>query len=99
MKKLLDFDEVLSAIINEPNFLHLIYRIQTMKAKEGIEMNQNNWVAVKDGNPKKYGFFLVTVAGAQKNKVLTAYYGGGVWSKDGVIAWMPLPQEYKEEDN
>lgn len=63
------------------------------------------WVPVSERLPHKYGVYLVTVKGLEFNTTDFCKYFPATkefaWGEpcNDVIAWMPLPEPYKEEDN
>ena len=65
------------------------------------ELNRMKWTPTKEGLPEDDSMKLVscrTKKGA--NNVNRAYYMNGAWhgsgSMSGVVAWMELPEPYKE---
>ena len=67
--------------------------------RETLNDAQPRWIPVSERQPKKMGAYMTTVyygkygiASGQRY-----YYGQNLWNDDCVIAWMPLPEPYKEE--
>ena len=67
---------------------------------------QTSWIPVSERLPEENGFYLVTYDGeiCGENEPFTglAEYENGKWVDDEedyqcVLAWMPLPEPYKEE--
>lgn len=59
------------------------------------------WIPVKERLPKRSGWYLVWT---KMNRIPLVRYFSARWQKFfddalGVLAWMPLPQAYKEENN
>ena len=78
------------------------------KSVEALDMaikalEQQRWIPVNKELPKKDGEYLVTVGGeATFTDVDTAWFYYGHWIHQfgctvKVIAWMPLPEPYREE--
>ena len=81
----------------------------TLKAAiEALEkQEQDRWHSVaKEGNPKKSGLYIVTDTGKMDGntphtRYFNAYGDKAFWSGWGaheVIAWRPLPEAYKAEE-
>ena len=65
-------------------------------------MKCRKWIPVKKELPKEYGEYIVTIARAKKSTVLYYSPDGDYWEDEygndyKVIAWMPLPERYKNE--
>ena len=64
---------------------------------ELAEEYNNGWIPCSERLPKSNGWYLVTnVLGVVQQQ----YWGASHWQKlrdEAVIAWMPLPQPYTEE--
>lgn len=66
-----------------------------------MEMLSNQWIPCSERLPAENGDYLVTVIWEGKLEVFMDYFQFGcMWYDcgDNVIAWMPLPEPYKEED-
>lgn len=69
-----------------------------------IEISDSRkWIPVSERLPSESGWYLVTVQGYETVTDVTLYSADGYsWSdvsaKQRVIAWMPLPEPYKEGD-
>ena len=88
-------DDVLA---NRPNERDSLV-IATRKAFAG-----SHWIPVTERLPEESGLYIVTNAGRWIEPVGTRYYNiradGGFWSGhpgDKVLAWMPLPEPYRED--
>ena len=62
------------------------------------------WIPCSERLPEESGLYIVTNVGRWVEPVGTRYYNiradGGFWSGhpgNTVVAWMPLPEPYKEE--
>ena len=76
---------------------------------ELAEEYNNGWISVKDKLPTETGKYLVTVKKLTgywilKNNVFVCDYQFDDfifqgWEDNKVIAWQPLPQPYKENEN
>ena len=63
-------------------------------AREALE--RSTWIFTSDRNPGSNGRYLVSTDGFD---VEIAYYQNGAWHKASqIIAWMPLPNTYREGD-
>lgn len=84
-----------------PDQLQVIEEEYSKMAKELAELRQQNrWVPVSEGLPED-GTYLCTLDGelCGIDEPFTGMCGieNGVWDeRDCVIAWMPLPEPYKE---
>lgn len=80
--------------------------------RNGKPLSEPKWIPVTERLPKNYGTYLVTVKdkdelGGGLHAMVCKYIPTNLvfrWSEQningGVIAWMPLPESYKEsEDN
>lgn len=63
------------------------------------------WIPCSERLPEESGLYIVTNVGRWVEPVGTRYYNiradGGFWSGhpgDKVLAWMPLPEPYKEAE-
>lgn len=56
--------------------------------------NPNKWIPVSERLPEEHGGYLVTV---KYGYVTRALWVGDAENWKGVIAWMPLPEPYKQE--
>ena len=62
-----------------------------------IHTTEPKWVPVEKGLPDKDGKYLVTTRGNYNDIIDIANYTKGIWHKaNEIIAWMPLPEPYKE---
>ena len=64
----------------------------------------SRWILVTERLPENGDWVLVTVTGELKIRGIDlAYFSKNGWygisSTDLVVAWMPLPEPYKEEKN
>lgn len=64
---------------------------------------ETRWIPCSERMPEESGLYIVTNIGRWVEPVGTRYYNiraaGGFWSGhpgDRVVAWMPLPEPYKE---
>lgn len=54
------------------------------------------WIPCSERLPEKKGFYLVTT---EERKKATMGFYEDIWFKaEKVIAWMPMPEPYREED-
>jgi hypothetical protein len=78
--------------------------------RNGKPLSEPKWIPVTERLPEDYGPYLVTVKDELRgglHEMVCKYIPNNLvfrWSKQdvngGVIAWMPLPESYKEsEDN
>lgn len=59
-------------------------------------VRRSTWISTSDRNPGSDGRYLVSTDGFD---VEIAYYQNGAWHKASqIIAWMPLPNTYREGD-
>lgn len=64
-----------------------------------------NWIPMKEKQPTKGGYYLITYKGAvtHKNHVFVDYWDnlGEFFEifKDSVLAWTKLPEPYREAQN
>ena len=63
--------------------------------------SENKWIPISERLPEIHNYmqeYIVTIKG---NLIRTAFFtetnGKSWWSIDDVIAWMPLPEPYKQE--
>lgn len=70
---------------------------------EDFEKLLMHWIPVTERLPEESGLYIVTNIGRWVEPVGTRYYNiradGGFWSGhpgDKVLAWIPLPEPYKE---
>lgn len=62
----------------------------------------NKWIPITGELPKDDGLYIVTfdggLAGQKEPFTSCNYFENGEWDSDGdcIIAWMPLPEPYKE---
>lgn len=69
----------------------------------------NRWIPVSERLPEKEGRYLTTILNEYANElryVMTCdYFSNGCWCPDdecassNVVAWMPLPELYKESED
>ena len=68
--------------------------------------NQTGWIPVSAGLPKEPGHYLVTMKSGDISFVEQLWYDGEGYNEfmddfwrnsSNIIAWMPLPEPYKEE--
>ena len=62
----------------------------------------NTWIPVKERLPEEDTWVFITFVDELSSGISIAYYNGNSWhgnieKYDTVIAWMPLPEPYKEE--
>lgn len=67
-------------------------------AIESLEQPEPQWIPVSEGLPEELTTVLIT---DKDGDVFLATFievinGCAEWTTDGVIAWMPLPEPYKE---
>jgi len=64
-----------------------------------MKENEKGWTPIKNGVPTEEGMYIVTF---DDGFVISAeWYEGDwqLWADSGeVIAWMPIPEPYKESD-
>jgi hypothetical protein len=61
-------------------------------------LNADKWIPCEERLPSEIGCYLVTTDGRYNDIVDIAFYDSKVWYKASeVIAWQPLPQQYKKE--
>ena len=67
-------------------------------ARRALEQEQR-WIPVTEGLPKKDGLYLVSVKNDHLRRYSkTCWYSNKNWfARQDVVAWMPLPQPYKAE--
>ena len=70
--------------------------IKAMKATNRMP----KWIPVSE-EPKEQGSYITTIKYGDKYAVGQRYYHGKYvgWEDSCVIAYMPLPESYKEDDN
>lgn len=64
------------------------------------EKPQNEWIETSEKNPKRSGFYITTCEDICCRNIRVCGYDAvqKKWSRGGVVAWMPLPEPYKEGD-
>ena len=72
------------------------------RKNQQMEETFGTWMPVDERLPEDEKMMLVTCQTKKgRLSVNRAWYGAGVWhgtgTMSGVIAWMPLPEPYKEE--
>ena len=57
------------------------------------------WIPCSERLPNKSGWYVVTVCGHERIVDVLPYNSGwnGVTTKQEVVAWMPLPEPYKQK--
>lgn len=71
------------------------YRDLMSEAIEALP-SAHHWTPASDALPLRTGIYLVCSA---TGTICTAFYLGARWSIPGVVAWMCLPEPYKEDDH
>ena len=80
--------------------------VDSLKTKiiklSSITQNGNEWISCSDRLPETDVMVLVSCRTKKGvSSINRAYYSGGFWhgsgSMSGVMAWMPLPEPYKED--
>lgn len=74
----------------------------TVTEKEPSSQPELQWIPCSERLPDHTGTYLVTTIVAVDKYVTTGWYSTkGGWICDGctVLAWTPLPEPYKEEEN
>lgn len=65
--------------------------------------NKPQWIPVSERLPEIHNFCQLYLVTYKQGQICTAFYtetnGRSWWSIDGVEAWMPLPEPYKEIRN
>lgn len=79
--------------------LFLVYEQPTISLES--KQATSNWILVSERLPQDGEPILVTVATDNGNKLVYPTYGGETIreNKELHIAWMPLPEPYKESDD
>ena len=79
----------------------IVYTIECMDSKEPTK---GTGINCKDRHPDLPGVYIVTChvfeGRTQTDKTIStyAYWRNNEWLAYGVIAWMPMPEPYKEEE-
>lgn len=60
-------------------------------------LEQEKWIPVSERVPKRSGYYLVTGRQGAVNKRL--YQDGHWYGNWAILAWMPLPEPYKESES
>lgn len=69
---------------------------------------QPRWIPVTERLPEEDSDILVTYVEKDEKRIVPVNYGHGTWfdcifdmalNPVGVLAWMPLPEPYKEEED
>lgn len=103
-KEIVKWLQSLKSEIGKQNNQHLWNYAEVLdmaiKALQGDE-----WIPVSDGLPVKNRLVLVTVPYKYLHPVTVArcngdkrHYAGYTYPDGDVLAWMPLPEPYREED-
>ena len=74
---------------------------EVLKAVPSAQPEQR-WTPVSEKQPEETGTYMTTIDYGEYGLVTgQRYYHGGVlgWNDECVIAWMPLPEPWKGEDN
>ena len=72
-----------------------------LKSVPSVQPEQR-WTPVSEKQPEETGTYMTTIDYGEYGLVTgQRYYHGGVlgWNDECVIAWMPLPEPWKGEDN
>lgn len=80
--------------------IQIIKNQEAEKEKFGKDNNVGKWIPVSERLPEEMGNYMVTMNYGKYGNIIGQryYYGLGEWSDDCVIAWMPLPEPYKLEN-
>lgn len=83
-------------IIASPNVWHAFREIQKLPSV-------NNWIQCSERLPKDVGHYLVTIESrssySKKRFISIAIKDSRGWMSDeNIIAWQPLPEPYKENE-
>ena len=87
-----------------PEQIREIDRLYSEKCRElAEEKKKHRWIPVKNP-PEENGGYICTLAGdmvgSEESFVGMSWYENGEWDDvEDVIAWMPLPEPYKENEN
>ena len=82
-------------------------RMITERLKK-VPTAQPRWIPVTERLPEEDSDILVTYVEKDEKKIVPVNYGHGTWfdcifdmalNPVGVLAWIPLPEPYKEETN
>jgi hypothetical protein len=96
--------EFLSRYLDDEVYTEQCIRSHMMAISALQQQLTNGWIPCKDGFPDKNGNYVVSVFNNQNNKSITMVSSWQVTvglfgiedSYQRVIAWQPLPPEYKE---
>ena len=98
-------DEIYT-LFRESDFIHYNHGIADSLATLHKLPPAQQWIPVSERLPEKEGYYLLTVESliAEAGSVVISrpYNGRGGFCDvywNNVIAWMPLPEPYKEENN
>ena len=74
---------------------------ESQEEQDEVKMALQNiphWIPVTERLPEESGCYLVSVKNDHKRRYSkTAWFGKDTWfARQDVIAWMPLPEPYKE---
>lgn len=96
MQRLIDAD-ALEALCSTPGLIH-VAMIVKQQPTIGTEPQ---WIPVSERLPETYGEYIVTRKTEYGIKTKTSlYYENGIWwPPEEVIAWMNLPEPYKDPNN
>lgn len=74
--------------------------IEALMAEGAIyDIEYSPWIPVSEGLPKEEGLYIVSVKNDHDRRYSKTcwFHGNGNWfSRQDVVAWMPLPQPYKK---
>ena len=89
--------------------MHLMYRMGTDSNKKRLDdwinslpsaQPEPQWIPCSEKLPEEMGTYMTTIDYGERGLVAGQryYYGRGLkWNDECVIAWMPLPEPYREE--
>lgn len=66
-------------------------------------LEQSKWISVNEQLPIKSDYYLATIKESSGERVVRSVWYDGEWKfmsiEQNVLAWMPLPELYKEESD